>query len=167
MRKGEIACNKQFLLFSQCFLPSMVDIFHLKCTLKCRVQFVSIWTSLKFCCLVMGYFLTRRQENLSLIGLFSFREWIIAGSQQLLLLPQCFPKPLFEGMLEIGICEQWVNFFPSLVQIEGTCRQKIKCGKIFVVHHVVNIEEKGENDGYYVFKILLSKVSKKLALYIY
>ena len=29
MRKGEIACNKQFLLFSQCFLPYMVFIFHL------------------------------------------------------------------------------------------------------------------------------------------
>ena len=35
VRKGEIACNKQFLLFSQCFLPYMVRIFHFKCTLKC------------------------------------------------------------------------------------------------------------------------------------
>ena len=50
-KKGEIACNKQFLLFSQCFLPFRVLIFHFKCTLKCRLQFVSIWTSLKFCCL--------------------------------------------------------------------------------------------------------------------
>ena len=33
MRKGEIACNKQFLLFSQCFLPYMVLIFHSICTL--------------------------------------------------------------------------------------------------------------------------------------
>ena len=49
VRKGEIACNKQFLLFSQCFLPSMALIFHSKCTLKCRLRFVSIWTSLKFC----------------------------------------------------------------------------------------------------------------------
>ena len=48
MRKGEIACNKQFLLFSQCFLPYTVLIFHFKCTLKCRLQFVSIWTGLKF-----------------------------------------------------------------------------------------------------------------------
>ena len=47
--KGEIACNKQILLFSKCFLPYMVLIFHSKCTLKCRLQFVSIWTSLKFC----------------------------------------------------------------------------------------------------------------------
>ena len=48
VRKGEIACNKQFLLFSQCFLPYMALIFHFKYTLKCRLQFVSIWTSLKF-----------------------------------------------------------------------------------------------------------------------
>ena len=31
--KGEIACNKQFLLFSKCFLPYMALIFHFKCTL--------------------------------------------------------------------------------------------------------------------------------------
>ena len=54
VRKGEIACYKQFLLFSQCFLPYMALTFHFKCTLKCRLQFVSIWTSLKFCRLVMG-----------------------------------------------------------------------------------------------------------------
>ena len=43
VRKGEIACNKQFLLFSQCFLPYMALIFHVKCTLKCHLQFVSIF----------------------------------------------------------------------------------------------------------------------------
>ena len=30
VRKGEIACNKQFLLFSQCFLLHMALIFHFK-----------------------------------------------------------------------------------------------------------------------------------------
>ena len=30
MRKGEIACSKQFLLFSQCFPPYMALIFHFK-----------------------------------------------------------------------------------------------------------------------------------------
>ena len=54
LRKGEIACYKQFLLFSQCFLPCMALVFHFKCTLKFRLQSVSIWTSLKFCRLVMG-----------------------------------------------------------------------------------------------------------------
>ena len=54
VRKGEIACNKQFLLFLQCFLPYMVLIFYFECTLKCRLRFVSIWTSLQFCRLVMN-----------------------------------------------------------------------------------------------------------------
>ena len=38
MRKGEIACNKQFLLLSQRFLPYMVLIFNFKWTLKCRLK---------------------------------------------------------------------------------------------------------------------------------
>ena len=54
VRKGEIACNKQFVLFLQCLLPYMALIFHFECTLKCRLQFVSIWTCLKFFLLVMG-----------------------------------------------------------------------------------------------------------------
>ena len=54
VRKGEIACNKQFLLFLLCFLPYMALIFHFKYTLKCRLQFVPIWTSLKFCRLLIG-----------------------------------------------------------------------------------------------------------------
>ena len=36
--KRRIACNKQFLLFSQCFLPYKALFFHFKCTLKCRLQ---------------------------------------------------------------------------------------------------------------------------------
>ena len=34
VRKGEIVCDKQFLLFSECFLSYMVLIFHFNCTLK-------------------------------------------------------------------------------------------------------------------------------------
>ena len=45
--------------FSQCFLPYAVLIFHFKCSLKCCLQFVSIWTSLKFCRLVIGYLSTK------------------------------------------------------------------------------------------------------------
>ena len=48
MRKGEIACDKQFLLFSQCFPHYVTLIFHLKCTLYCSLQFVSISNCLKF-----------------------------------------------------------------------------------------------------------------------
>ena len=55
MRKGEIACNKQFLFFSRCFLPFTVHIFHFTYTLKCGLQIVTIWTSLKFCRLAMGF----------------------------------------------------------------------------------------------------------------
>ena len=33
VRKGEIACNKQFLLFSQCFLLYMILFFLIKCDL--------------------------------------------------------------------------------------------------------------------------------------
>ena len=36
VRKGEIACNKQFLHFSQCFLPFIFHFYH---TLKCRLQY--------------------------------------------------------------------------------------------------------------------------------
>ena len=46
VRTGEIACNKQFFLFLQCFLAYLALIFHIKCTLKCHLQFVSIWISL-------------------------------------------------------------------------------------------------------------------------
>ena len=35
VRKGEIACYKQFLLFSQCFLPYMALMFHFECTNGC------------------------------------------------------------------------------------------------------------------------------------
>ena len=51
--KRRNAFNKQFLFFSR-FPPSIAIIFHFRCSLKCRLQFVSIWTRLKFCRLVMG-----------------------------------------------------------------------------------------------------------------
>ena len=37
------------------FYQYIAHIFHFKRTFKYCLQFVSIWTSLKFCCLVMGY----------------------------------------------------------------------------------------------------------------
>ena len=52
--KKRYCLQQASLLFSQCFLPYMVLIFHFKCTLKCCLQFVSIWTDLKFSRLVMG-----------------------------------------------------------------------------------------------------------------
>ena len=44
-KKRGIAWDKQFLFFSQCFLPYKILIFHFKCTLICCLQFVLIWTS--------------------------------------------------------------------------------------------------------------------------
>ena len=50
--KGENAGNQHFLLFPQCFLPfpKQISIFQLHSI--CRLQMLSIWTSLKFCCVV-------------------------------------------------------------------------------------------------------------------
>ena len=52
--KGENAGNQHFLLFLQCFIPvpNQISIFHLY--LFCCLQILSIWTSLRFCRLVMG-----------------------------------------------------------------------------------------------------------------
>ena len=55
VRIGDIACNKQHLLFSQCFPAYMALIFHFKCSLRYRLQFVSVWTGQKFCRLVISY----------------------------------------------------------------------------------------------------------------
>ena len=46
--KGEIACNVQFLLFSQCFLPIWTTICHFPQIRNCRLQTLSVWKSLKF-----------------------------------------------------------------------------------------------------------------------
>ena len=45
--KGEIACNKQFLLFPQCFLPLWITFCHFQ-TWNCRLQSLWVWKSLKF-----------------------------------------------------------------------------------------------------------------------
>ena len=125
VRKGEIACNKQFLLFSQCFLPYLALIFHFKSTLKCFLQFVSVWTSLKFCRRVMVNslpndkifdkpkfkvladdkiivplrlrFVFRRIENIVRKGENGYRHF--------LLFPQCFLKPSFPEVLKVGLIQ--------------------------------------------------------------
>ena len=50
--KGENAGNQHFLPFPQCFLPSPKQISILKTHLFYRLQMLSIWTGLRFCCLV-------------------------------------------------------------------------------------------------------------------
>ena len=66
VRKKEIVRNKQFLLFSQCFLSYTTLIFLFKCTLKYRLQLVSNWTSLKSSCLVKGWKSTLCSERSTL-----------------------------------------------------------------------------------------------------
>ena len=51
--KGEIARNKQFLLFPQCFLPFWITFCHFRQVRNCRLQTLSVWKS-KICRLVMG-----------------------------------------------------------------------------------------------------------------
>ena len=47
-------CEKWRNLLVTSNISFMALIFHFKCTLKCHLQFVSTWTSLKFSHLVMG-----------------------------------------------------------------------------------------------------------------
>ena len=48
MGKGEIACNEQFLLFPQCFLPIWGSLCHLRKIWNCRLHTLSIWKSKNF-----------------------------------------------------------------------------------------------------------------------
>ena len=46
--KGDIASNKQFLLFPQCFFPVWRTFCHVHPSQTCIVQTLSVWKSLKF-----------------------------------------------------------------------------------------------------------------------
>ena len=46
--KGEIACDEQFLLFSQCFLTFSRTFSHVYQISNCRLQTLSVWKGLKF-----------------------------------------------------------------------------------------------------------------------
>ena len=99
MRLGEIACNKQFLLFSQCSLPYMVLIFHFKCTLKMSS---AICFNLDQCkILVMGYSKLKAfpDNKMSMTRKLKFDLGMVenivgkgenAGYQHFLHYPQCF-----------------------------------------------------------------------------
>ena len=50
--KGENAGNQHFPLFPQSFPPFPKEISSFHSHLLCHLQMLSIWTSLKFCCLV-------------------------------------------------------------------------------------------------------------------
>ena len=66
VRKEKLLVTSNFSFLSQCFLPCIVLIFYFKWTLKCRLLFLSIWTSLKFCCLVvLGFYATLTAKVIS------------------------------------------------------------------------------------------------------
>ena len=46
--KGEIARDKQFLLFPQCFLPFQITFYRFLQIQNRRMQTLSVWKSLKF-----------------------------------------------------------------------------------------------------------------------
>ena len=52
--KEKLVITSNFFFSHNVFYPIDDTYFHFKCTLKCRLQFVSIWASLKLCRLVMG-----------------------------------------------------------------------------------------------------------------
>ena len=52
--KEETAGHHDFLLLPQCFLPFQ-KISNSESLIFCRQQILSVWTSLKFCCLVKGH----------------------------------------------------------------------------------------------------------------
>ena len=120
VRKGEIACIKQFLHFSQCFLPYVVLIFHFKCTLKCCLRFVSIWTSLKFRRHVMGQiclFYGRKHQGKKR------KCWLTSGKEEKMLVISSFshnvfkasssgsPNPIAQSVA-LWTCEQVVGLIP-------------------------------------------------------
>ena len=76
MRKGEIACNKQFLLFAQCFPPYMTLIFHF----KCHLQFVLTLSQAS-----PGFYASAVQGLENVVG-----KGEIAHNKHFLLFPQCF-----------------------------------------------------------------------------
>ena len=53
--KGENADNQHFFLFSQCFPAITKQISNFQSYSICRLNMLSIWTSLKFCHLVRSY----------------------------------------------------------------------------------------------------------------
>ena len=52
--KGEIACDKQFLLYPQCFLPIWITFSHFRQLCNGRLQTLSVWNSLEFVVWLLG-----------------------------------------------------------------------------------------------------------------
>ena len=68
--KGEIACNEQFLLFPQCFVPTWRAFCHLSSNIKCPLQTLSVWKFRKFVVLGKSLSLQVCSEDLN-VSIFS------------------------------------------------------------------------------------------------
>ena len=75
--KGEIACNGQFLLFPQCFIPVWRTVCHFHQIWNCCLQTLSVWKSLKFVVWDRVKFVQDRMvSNMSSFTLFvTFKYW--------------------------------------------------------------------------------------------
>ena len=72
--KGEIAGNKQFLLFLQCFLSVLITSHHFHQIHNCRLQTLSIWKSLKLVIVVCKLSQFGRVKNLFGKGLMETKQ---------------------------------------------------------------------------------------------
>ena len=126
VRKGGIACNEKFLLFSQCFLPYMALIFLFQCTLKCCMQYISIWTSLNFCnWLTQSRLLTtlKKKPFENIVG-----NAENAGYQHFLHFPKCFlpiPKRIYQHFLHFPKCFLPIPKRISIFMLHLFCRPQM------------------------------------------
>ena len=107
VRKGEIACYKQFLFFSQCF-PSYISLVRQNAVLCGNgftlfqttnfldVAILKVFADNKLYLAKMTIFLFDRAEN-------TVRKGENAGYQHFPLFPQCFPKLSNLASLKVGI----------------------------------------------------------------
>ena len=131
MGKGEIARNKQFLLFPVCFLSVWRTFCHFQVQ-NCRLQTLSVWKSLKFVVwervknILQQIIIEKKNVHLSICNnvlsqcLLSFRtficrkyvlvEWLIIGNSSLVM------SSLFTRRQSF-----------SIIQIESICRLQNKC----------------------------------------
>ena len=143
VRRGEIACNKQFLFFSQCFLPYMAFIFHFKCTLKCRLQMLSSWTSLKLCRRVMGQ---KLPEILCILSIFLYRN---GTSMISLIIP---PKDQISR-----VSKMLADEFGTASNIKSRVNRLSVLGAITSVQQRLKLYNKGQFFRYFFFFYSLGK----------
>ena len=85
--EGENAGNQHFLLFPQCFLSFPKQISTFQFHLVYRLQMLSIWASLKFCCLAKSKLFSTQSPLFITLACCTYEKHC---NQHFLLFPQCF-----------------------------------------------------------------------------